>query len=160
MNLAALATAIVLFVVGFIGTVLPMLPGPILVYGGMVLYGFMTDFQTLDPFFFLVQGLVLLLIFASDYVSSAAGAKFFGGSSKSSLGAVAGTLVAILFLGPLGIIIGPLVGASVVHFIQTGDLKGALRAGFGTFLGTLGGTVFKLFSEILMVIYFFITILL
>lgn len=160
MNATALVIAVILFVIGFIGTVLPMLPGPILVYGGMILYGFMTDFQSLDSFFFVVQGLVLLLIFASDYVSAAAGAKFFGGSSKSSMGAVVGTLLAIIFLGPLGIIIGPFAGASIVHFLQTGDFKGALRAGFGTFLGTLGGTVFKLFAEIIMVIYFFTTILL
>lgn len=160
MNATALLIAIVFFVIGFIGTVLPMLPGPILVYGGMVLYGFMTDFQSLDVLFFVVQGVVLILIFASDYVSSAAGAIFFGGSPKSSLGAVLGTLVAVLFLGPLGIIIGPLAGASIVHFLQTGDFKGALRAGFGTFLGTLGGTIFKLFAEIVMVIYFFVTILL
>lgn len=156
----ALILAIILFVIGFIGTVLPMLPGPILVYGGMVLYGLMTDFQSLNLSFFIIQGIALLLIFGSDYVSSVAGAKLFGGSSKASVGAVVGTVIALVALGPLGVIIGPLVGAAIGEFLQSGDLANSIRVGFGTLIGILGGTLFKLFTEILMVIYFFITIIL
>lgn len=45
---SALILSIILFIAGLAGTVLPILPGAILIYGGMLLYGFMTKLTTLD----------------------------------------------------------------------------------------------------------------
>jgi uncharacterized protein len=160
LNSAALILAIILFIVGLLGTVLPMLPGPILVYGGMVIYGIMTDFESLPMSFFIVQTIILLIIFATDYISSAIGANLSGGSKQASIGAVVGTVIAIFFLGPLGLVIGPLLGATVVEILRGVNFKRAVRIGFGTLLGTLGGTLFKLLSELAMIGYFFLKVIL
>ena len=64
----ALAISIVLFIIGMIGTILPILPGAVLVYIGMIVYGFITKFESLSLYFFILQALVLLVTFLVDYI--------------------------------------------------------------------------------------------
>ena len=158
METAALVLAIILFIVGLIGTVVPFIPGAILIYGGMLLYGLMTKFATLNIYFYILQAIALIFVFLIDNIASAAGAKRFGGSSQAAWGALVGTIVGV-FLGPLGIIICSFLGAVVAEvLLKKTELRQAVRSGFGTIIGILGGTVLKLFVEILMIIYFFMKI--
>mgnify|MGYP000851204015 CR=1 FL=1 len=155
---AALVLAIILFIAGLVGTVAPLLPGAILIYIGMLLYGFMTKFATLNIYFYLIQALALALTFIIDNVASAAGAKRFGGSSQAAWGALIGTIIGVFF-GPIGIIVCSFLGAVAAEIIfKRVELRQAIRSGFGTIIGILGGTVLKLFVEILMIIYFFMKI--
>lgn len=158
MELIALILAIVLFLAGLIGTIFPILPGVTLIYGGMVLYGFMTGFAALDANFFVLQTLVLALVVSTDFFASAIGTKKFGGSKQSAWGAVFGTIPGLIFLGPLGIIIGPFLGAVIIELIQGNEIRRALNVGFGTLIGFIGGTLLKLTAEIIMIIYFFMQI--
>ncbi len=158
MATTALVLAIILFIAGLIGTILPVLPGGILVYGGMILYGFMTEFATLDITFFVIQGAVLAFIFAIDYIASAYGTRRFGGSTQAAVGAVVGTIAGLIVLGPLGIIIGPFLGAVAVELIRGIAFNKALKAGIGTLIGVIGGTVVKIGAEIAMIVYFFMKI--
>ena len=155
MNTLALVLAIILFVAGLLGTVLPVLPGPILVFAGMLLYGAMTDFATLGPYFFVMQALAMAVVFSVDYIASAVGTKLSGGSRQAALGAVVGTILGLIFLGPAGIVVGPFVGAVAVELLRGTEPSRAVRVGFGTLIGTLGGTLFKLGAEAVMIIYFF-----
>ena len=150
--------AIVLFVIGMAGTILPILPGAVLVYAGILLYGFMTDFATLTMNFFLLQGLALLLIFAIDFLASAAGTKRFGGSRAASIGAILGTIVGLIIFGPFGIILGPFLGAVLAEILQGKKVEEAVRVGFGTLIGILGGTILKLIIEALMITALFLSI--
>ena len=155
---AALILAIILFIVGLIGTVVPLLPGVILIYAGMLLYGLMTKFATLDIYFYLLQALALIFVSFIDNIASAAGAKRFGGSNQAAWGALIGTIGG-LFFGPLGIVILPFGGAVVAEILlKKAEFQQAIRSGFGTIIGILGGTVLKLFAEILMIVYFFMKI--
>lgn len=155
MSAIALVLAVILFAAGLIGTVLPVLPGPILVYLGMLLYGFMTDFATLDAYFFTLQALAMVAIFAVDYVASAVGTRMFGGSKRAAIGAIVGTVLGLIFLGPIGIILGPFAGAILVEVMRGAHARDAIRAGIGTVVGTLGGTLVKLAAEVVMIVYFF-----
>ncbi|MGI6066455.1 MAG: DUF456 domain-containing protein [Bacillota bacterium] len=158
MQTTALILAIILFILGLMGTVLPVLPGAILIYGGMFLYGLMTKFSTLDTNFFLIQALILILIFAIDFLSSAIGTRQFDGSKQAVLGAVIGTIFGIIFFGPFGVIIGPFLGAVIAELLRKPDLVQAVKVGFGTLIGFIGGTLLKFIIEIIMIIYFFIKI--
>lgn len=158
METTALVLAIILFIVGLLGTILPVLPGPILVYGGMLLYGVMTEFTTLDATFFLLQALVLVLLFSIDFLASAVGSRRFNGSKQAAWGAIIGTILGLIFFGPLGIVIGPFLGAVVAELLRGIRIDQSIRVGFGTLVGILGGTVLKLFAELLMIIYFFMRI--
>ena len=155
----ALFLACLLFLLGLAGTVLPVLPGAILVYAGMILYGVMTEFSSLTVNFFLLQGLVLVFIFAIDFLSAAAGTKRYGGTKAGGWGAALGTLAGLIFMGPFGLIIGPFLGAVLAELLlgkKSADQ--AVRAGFGTLIGILGGTILKLVMEVVMIVYFFLSI--
>jgi len=158
METTALILAIILFIAGMLGTILPILPGAILIYGGMLLYGFMTEFATLDANFFLLQALVLALIFSVDFLASAVGTRRFNGSKQAATGAIIGTILGLIFLGPLGILFGPFLGAVGAELLRGVKVKQAMLVGFGTLVGILGGTVLKLCAGSLMIVYFFMSI--
>jgi len=151
--------AIILFVVGLAGTVLPVLPGPVLIYAGMVLYGVMTGFVRLGAAFYVLQGIALGAAIVIDYVAAAAGTKLSGGSRQAAIGAVFGTIVALVFLGPLGLVIGPFAGAVAVELLRGVDAGRAIRVGFGTLMGAIGGTLLKLLIGGAMIVYFFVEVL-
>lgn len=158
MTIVALILTIILFIAGLLGTILPVLPGAILIYGGMLLFGLMTKFTTLDAYFFILQTIVLILIFLVDFIASAVSTRHFGGSKPAVWGAVIGTILGLFILGPLGIVIGPFLGATAAELLRGTDVNRSIRVGFGSLVGILGSTVFKLGAEILMIIYFFMRI--
>jgi len=59
-----------------------------------------------------------------------------------------------LFLGPVGIIVGPLIGAIVGELIFKDDMKYAIKAGFGSLLGFLTGIGLKLAASFVITFYF------
>lgn len=159
MAIVALIVASIIFIVGLIGTVLPVLPGPGLIFGGMLLYGVMTDFAAVDAAFFVMQAAAMAIAFLIDYVASAVGTKLFGGSRQAAIGAVVGTILGLIFLGPLGIVIGPFAGAVAIELSRGAPPAAAVRVGVGTLIGAVGGTVLKLGVAIAMVVYFYMRVM-
>lgn len=159
MAVLAMTLAVALFILGLIGTVLPVLPGAILIFGGMLLYGFLTGFVTLDSTFFLLQSLALILVFAVDYVAVSLGTRRVGGSRYAAWGAAAGMLLGIFILGPFGVIAGPFIGAVAAEAMFGRNKGAAVKVGFGTLLGLLGGTVLKLLIEGMMIAAFFLAVM-
>ena len=143
-TLAVLGAALVL--VGFIGSILPIIPGPPISWAGLLLLKW-TDFVD-DHGAAYENALWILLFFVIlvtilDYVVPIMGTKKFGGSKRGVWGATIGVVVG-LFFGPLGIIIGPFLGAYIGE-ISTGKKdKDALRAAWGSFMGFLLGVGLKL----------------
>lgn len=158
MNTIALIIAILMFIIGIIGTILPALPGVLLIFAGMLVYGFMTGFAGLSIWFFVMQLLVMAVIFIVDFIASSVSTKKYGGSRQAAFGAAVGTILGIIVFGPLGIIIGPFAVSVAAEILIGKELKQAVRVGFGSLVGVMGGTVFKLAAEALMIIYFFMSI--
>jgi uncharacterized protein YqgC (DUF456 family) len=155
MSFPPLTFPIILFIVGIIGTVLPLLPGVTLIWAGMLLYGILTGFQNLSVGFYILQGLAALLVIFIDYIATALGAKHFGGSKTAMWGAALGLLAGLLILGPLGIIFGPFLGAFIAELLKGIPPEKALRSSFGALLGLLGGIILKLCIEAVMIYAFF-----
>ncbi|HSD18271.1 MAG TPA: DUF456 domain-containing protein [Thermomonas sp.] len=140
--------AIVLVMVGIAGTVLPALPGLPLVFAGMLLAAWAGDFQQVGIPMLVVLGLLTVFSLAVDFWATALGAKRVGASRLAIIGAMLGTLGG-LFLGPVGLLLGPFAGAiggELVHrrSLQKQDLGQAAKIGVGTWFGILFGTVLKL----------------
>lgn len=140
--------AIVLILVGIAGTVLPALPGIPLVFAGMLLAAWASDFERVGGWTLGVLALLTLLSFGIDVLATAMGAKRVGASRLALLGAVIGTFAG-LAMGIVGVLIGPFVGAvlgELVHRRRLGrdDMGHAARIGVGTWVGILVGTVLKL----------------
>ncbi|NOQ45178.1 MAG: DUF456 family protein [Desulfobulbaceae bacterium] len=147
-----------LIVGGFVGTLLPILPGTLMILCGFLLYGLITGFDSLGLFFFVVQAMLVGLSYLVDFLATAFGVRMYGGSRAAAWGAVLGSLL-IFVIGPIGILIGPLVGAIAGELLMGEQVRQALHSGFGSFIGFIGGTLAKLAISFVMVGWFVVQIL-
>lgn len=147
-----------LIVGGFAGTLLPVLPGTLMILCGFLLYGFIAGFDNLGLFFFVVQAMLVGLSYLVDFLATAFGVRMYGGSRAAAWGAVLGSLL-IFVIGPIGILVGPLVGAIAGELLMGEQVRQALHSGFGSFIGFIGGTLAKLAISFVMVAWFMVRIL-
>ncbi len=147
-----LISGIILMILGIIGCLVPVLPGPPLSFLGLILLHF-TRFGHFPKSTLITLGVIAVVVTILDYIVPVWGTKKFGGSKYGTRGATVGLVIG-LFLGPMGIIIGPLIGAFVGEMIFKDDLHYAARAGFGSLLGFLTGIGLKLAASFIMTFYF------
>lgn len=142
MDIVLLVIAGLCMLVGILGCILPGLPGLPVAYVGLWVAqcADRVDFtwQTL-----LIWGIVTVVVSVLDFVVPAWGTKRYGGTKYGVWGSTIGVFAG-LFFGALGVIICPLIGAIVGEMIGGKETNAAVRAGWGSFLGILCGTVLKL----------------
>jgi len=144
----------IFIIVGILGCILPVLPGPPISYAGMLLLQ-LTDnppfeSKTLVIWFLVAAGVTLL-----DYVVPVWGTRKYGGTRKGVWGSVIGLVAGIFFYPPIGIIVGPFAGAVIGEMLAGKQSNDAFRAGFGSFVGLLAGTLLKLIASAWMGYLFF-----
>ena len=144
MDIALIVIAFVLMLIGNIGCIVPGLPGTPIAYAGLWVAQ-ASDKIAFSWQFLLIWGIVTVVIFVLDYIVPAWGTKKYGGTKWGVWGSVIGVFAG-LFFGPLGVIVGPLVGAIVGELIGGKEFAQALRAGWGSFIGILFGTIIKLIA--------------
>ncbi len=144
--------AVVLMLLGIIGCLVPVLPGPPISYIGVLLLH-VTRFAHFSSTMLITLGALALVVTLIDYIVPVWGTKQFGGSKYGIRGATVGLIIG-LFLGPAGIIVGPFIGAFVGELIFKDDIRYALKAGFGSLLGFLTGIGLKLAASFVMTFYF------
>ena len=149
---------VLLMVVGVAGTVLPALPGTILVLAGIVLGAWLDDFTRVKPWVVAIVNVLALIAWATDYLATILGAKKAGASKWALIGAALGTTTGI-FMGLIGVLF-PFVGAALGEFIAQRNTRQAAKVGFATWLGLLVGTVVKLVLVFMMIGIFVATLLL
>lgn len=135
--------AVLLVVAGLAGTVFPVIPGVPLLFAGLWLAAWIEDYAKVGGWTVVVLGALAALAVIVDAVASLLGAKRVGASRQAIAGAAVGMLVGVFF-GLPGVLIGPFAGAVVGEALARGNLEQATRAGIGTWLGLLFGTVVKL----------------
>jgi uncharacterized protein len=135
--------AVVLVIAGFAGLVLPALPGPPLLFAGLLAAAWAEDFANVGPGTLTVLGVLAVLAVLADFAAGALGAKRYGASPRAVAGAAIGAIVGIFF-GIPGIVLGPLLGALLGELTARADLEAASRAGIGATVGLLLGTAAKL----------------
>ena len=141
MDILIMVLAIILMVGGIAGCVLPILPGAPLAYAGLLLLHFtgLAHFSTAQLIVWLIVVVVLQVV---DYITPLLGSKYSGGTSFGNRGCVAGTLLGLFFM-PWGVILGPFLGAVAGEMMGGSDFPHAVRAGIGTLIGFLLGTLLK-----------------
>lgn len=147
-----LISGIIFIILGIIGCLVPVLPGPPLSFLGLFLLH-LSRFGQFSSSTLLVLGAIAAIVTILDYIVPLWGTKKFGGSKYGIRGATVGLIIG-LFLGPVGIIVGPLIGAFVGEMIFKDDINYALKAGFGSLLGFLMGIGLKLAASFIMTFYF------
>jgi uncharacterized protein YqgC (DUF456 family) len=142
MTVVLWVVAIALVVVGVAGTVLPALPGPILVLAGVALAGWIDGFARISGWTIGVLSVLTAIAWATDYFAAVVGARKVGASRHAIVGAAIGT-VAGVFTGLWGLLFMPLIGAAAGEFVAQRDLQRAGRVGVATWVGMLVGTAVK-----------------
>jgi hypothetical protein len=144
MDIALLVIAFLLMLIGIIGCIVPGLPGTPISYAGLWIAQ-ATERVDFSWQFLLIWGIVTVVVSILDYVVPAWGTKQYGGTKWGVWGSTIGVIVG-LFFGAVGVIVGPLVGAILGELIAGKELSQAVRAGWGSFIGILFGTVIKLIA--------------
>jgi uncharacterized protein YqgC (DUF456 family) len=142
-----------LMIVGLVGCVLPVIPGPPLSFIGLLLLHF-SRYAEFSFEFLLVMGAIAVIVTIMDYIVPVWGTKKFGGSKAGMWGAGIGLVLGLIFFPPLGIIIGPFAGAVIGEALTGKDAARSFRAGLGSLLGLMMGIGLKLAASIAMTYYF------
>lgn len=145
---------IIFTLVGIVGCLLPIIPGPPLNYIGLLLLHFTSKYQ-FENKFLIIWAIITVAVYALDMVIPVWGTKKFGGSKRGVWGSVIGLLIGLFFFPPFGIIIGPFTGAVIGELTTGKDSSDAFKSGFGAFIGFITGTVLKLATSGMMTWYFF-----
>ena len=139
---------------GIAGCVLPILPGPVLSFLGLLLLALLKQFSPpLTPTLIMIMALLALVMTVGDYVIPLWGAKRYGATKWGIWGSVIGMAIGIFF-SPFGMLLGAFIGAVTVEWLVQKERGKALKAGWGVFIGSLAGTALKLGVSGMMAYYF------
>jgi len=142
MDILLLIVGFLLMLIGIVGSFLPVLPGPLASWLGLLLL-YLTKVIPTDWTFLGITLAIAIIVSILDNIIPIVGTKKFGGTKMGVIGATLGLIVG-LFFGPLGIITGPFLGAFLGEIIKDSkDSKRAFRAALGSFVGFLTSTLLK-----------------
>jgi uncharacterized protein len=141
-NLLLWLIVVALMLIGLAGTVLPALPGVVLVLAGVILGAWIDDFTRVPVWVVILLGVLAVIAWVTDYVATLLGAKKAGASTLALVGAAVGTILGI-FTGLIGLLFMPLAGAALGQYMSERDSKNAAKVGIATWLGLLVGTILK-----------------
>lgn len=141
--------ALVAAVFGIVGSIMPGLPGPPVSWVGMLLV-FFAEKGTDNPMTLttlIVWLVITIVVSVLDYVVPSWTTRAAGGHKAASTGALIGLLAGI-FLTPVGMIAGALLGAFIGELMVTDKgVFAAFKAGLGAFAGFIFGTGLKLITS-------------
>ena len=143
MDIFLIIIGIILLLVGLVGCVLPIIPGPPMAYLSLVALHF-TDKASFSTKQLVIWLLLVIIVQVTDYFIPMMGVKKLGGSRWGNWGCLFGTLIGVIFFPPWGIIIGPFAGAFAGELLSGKSAHLAFKAGFGAFVGFLFSTVLKI----------------
>lgn len=140
MDIVLILLGLLCMIFGIIGSFLPVLPGPLCSWIGLLLL-YLTDAVPMNFWFLGITFVIMLIISILDYVIPAKGTKHFGGSKYGIWGTNIGLIVGIIAPIPFGFVVGPFLGALIGELIYNStDHKRAIKAATGSFAGFLAST--------------------
>ena len=126
------------------------MPGTLLVWSGVLLGAWIDDFTRVGAGTMVVISVLAVLAWALDFVAGLMGARRVSASKQALAGAAIGTVVG-LFMGLVGVLFMPLVGAAVGEYWAQKDQTRAAKVALATWIGLLVGMVAKVVLSFVMV---------
>ncbi len=135
----------IFLITGFVGCLLPIIPGPPLALLGLII-AYFSSFSVITGNTLIYSSIVVAVVTIIDFVAPLIFAKKFGGTKYGLYGATLGLIVGIFF-GPFGVIGGPFIGAFAGELLRNiRDTKKAFKSAWATFIGFLFGSGIKLIT--------------
>lgn len=158
MDIFLVIIAALFMVLGIIGSFLPILPGPLTSWVGLLIF-YLTKAVPINWTFLIITLIIALGIWILDYIIPAVGTKRFGGSKAGMVGTSLGLIIGLIAPIPFGIIIGPFVGALIGELVNKSDFNKALKAAFGSFLGFVASTFIKFIVAVIYLGFFIVKVI-
>ncbi len=142
MEITIITIGIILLIAGFIGCLVPIIPGVPLAWLSLLLLFFIDSSVTIPTL--IITALIAIAITALDNIAPVWLTKKKGGTKAGLIGSTIGIFAGIFF-APIGIIVCPLIGAFIGELIHDRkDAKKAFSSAWASFLGFLLGTGLKM----------------
>ncbi|WP_406682655.1 DUF456 domain-containing protein [Seonamhaeicola sp. MEBiC1930] len=148
MDIILLLIASLFMILGLIGSFLPVLPGPLTSWVGLLILH-LANTVPMNKSFLIITLIIAILIWVLDYIIPAIGTKRFGGTKYGMVGTSIGLIVGLIAPIPFGVIIGPFVGAYLGELLNKTESKTAMKAAFGSFIGFLTSAFIKFIVAII-----------
>ena len=143
MDTLLIILALVFGIVGLLGAVLPALPGAPLSYIGLLLL-LPCEGADISSIALWVTGIFLAIVSILDYIAPAWLTNLSGGGKQATRGSMAGLIVGLFFFPPIGLIVGPFVGAFIGELMEGSSKGKALKVALMSFVGFLLTTGLKI----------------
>ena len=154
MDIIFLITGLLLCLIGIVGSFLPIIPGPVTSWLGILLLN-LTSIVEFNLNFVLITFTVAVSVGILDYIIPILGVKKLGGSRSGLIGTTVGLIVALVILGPIGIIVGPFLGALLGEMSTNKSFQNSLKPAFGSFIGVIAGSVIKFLISLSFLFFYF-----
>ncbi len=156
MDLILLVLGLILCLIGILGSFLPIIPGPVSSWLGILLL-YSTSTVEFNLNFILITFTVAISVGFLDYIIPILGVKKLGGTRSGQIGTIIGLILCLILLGPIGIIIGPFLGALLGEMSTNKSFQDSIKPAFGSFIGVIAGSIVK-FLISLSFLFFYIDI--
>jgi len=148
---------IIFFILALLGILIPMLPDILLLWAGILTAKFALG-TILPPFFWWVLIFATIFFLSSDFITNTYFIKKHGGSKWAVLSVLTGIILGLLFLGPAGVIIGPVIAVFLVGILEGKSGKTAIKGVQVVIFSLLSSVILKIVLMVLLIIWFFILI--
>ncbi|MCL2155869.1 MAG: DUF456 domain-containing protein [Leptospirales bacterium] len=153
MEIILVIVAFLFLLIGFLGSIIPILPGPPISYIGLLLLQW-SGYGNFTPTFLWIWAAITVVVTIGDNFFPALMTRRFGGSRSAAIGSLLGLVAGMFFFPPLGLIIGSFLGALAGELIHNrSDKDKALKVALGAFLAFILSTGAKLIISAVMIFY-------
>ena len=154
MDIILLIIGFLLCLIGIVGSFLPIIPGPVTSWLGILLLN-LTSVVEFNLNFVLITLTVAISVGILDYLIPVLGVKKLGGTRSGQIGTTLGLIIALIILGPIGIIIGPFGGALLGEMSTKKSFQNSIKPAFGAFVGVIAGSVIKFLISLSFLFFYF-----
>jgi uncharacterized protein YqgC (DUF456 family) len=137
---------------GVAGSILPLLPGPPMIFACAFAYAWITGFNYLGAASLLSLGVLVLANLLLDHLAGAWGATRAGASKQAVVTALILGMVGFMFGSLWLVFLLPILGVALVELALGQPVERAVRAAGGVGIGTMANMLAKLAISVIMVL--------
>lgn len=127
--------SILLILIGLIGIVIPILPGSVLIFLGVLLFGLFTDSIAISTI--IILGILIVALSIINYAIGLWGIRKLGASRWGIWGGIMGIIVGLIFspFGLVSIFLCPILGTIIGEFVGGKKLLESAKISLGHLIG-------------------------